>query len=174
MKAWLRALIRLLRGGEVRRRRANPLLALYRVRWELALLGMVAALVWLGHETHPTVPLAVVAMITAVVAFWPPAWRAVRDRCWIVVAQHRLRSAFYELGITTWAGRAPAIVWSSTRNGLRVHVLCPAGIGPAELADVTEQLAAACWAADVRVERHPRHANLVVLVVVTEVAASGT
>ncbi len=171
MNAWWRALARLVRGGE--RRGANPLLALYRWRWELALLALVVGLVWLGQETRAAVPLALVGTLAAVVAGWPPAWRAVRDRGRAVFVQHRLRSAFRELGLTTWAGRGPAIAWTSARHGLRVHLLCPAGIGVSELAEVREQLAAACWAADVLVERHPRHANLVVLVVVTQVAAGG-
>lgn len=174
MNAWLRVIVRMLRGGDVRRRRANPVLAVYRWRWELMLLGVVGALVWLGHATQWVVPVGVVCTVAAVVALRPPAWRAVRDRCWVVVAQHRLRSAFHELGLATWAGRAPAIVWSSTRHGVRIHVVCPAGIGVNELIEVREQLASACGAADVLVERHPRHANLVVLVVVTEVAATGT
>lgn len=173
MNAWLRAMVLLLRGGEVRRRRPNPLLALYRWRWELALVGAVAGLVYLGHVAHWAVPVGIVSAAVVVVATWPPAYRAVRDRCWAVLAQHRLRTVFHELGLTTWAGRAPAIVWTSVRHGLRVHLICPAGIGAGELVDVREQLAAACWAADVIVERHPRHANMVVLVVVTRVVAGG-
>ena len=82
-----------------------------------------------------------------------------------VVVQHRLRSAFRELALTTWAGRTPAIVWSAPcPEGLRVHVLCPAGIAAGDLQEVREQLAAACFAADIRVERDPRHATVVVLV----------
>ncbi len=168
----LRVLVRLVRGGEVRRRRFNPLLALYRWRWEIALLG-VAGLVRLGQVTGWVVPVAAVSTVAAVVAAWPPAYRAVRDRCWAVVVQHRLRTVFHELGLTTWKGRAPAIVWTSVRHGVRVHLLCPAGIGVTDLADVREQLAAACFAADVLLERHPAHANVVVLVVVTRAVAGG-
>ena len=174
MNAWLRAMVRLLRGGQVRRRRPNPFLALYRWRWEILLLGVVAALVHLGQVTSWVLPVGVVSAAGAVLAVWPPAYRAVRDRCWAVVVQHRLRTVFHELGLTTWAGRAPAIVWTSVHHGVRVHLVCPAGIGAGELTDVREQLAAACWAADVLVERHPRHANVVVLVVVTRVVAGGT
>lgn len=174
MNAWLRAMVRLLRGGQVRRRRANPLLALYRWRWEILLLGVVAALVYLGQVTSWAVPVGVAAAVGAVLAVWPPAYRAVRHRCFAVVVQHRLRTVFHELGLTTWAGRAPGIVWTSVRRGLRVHLVCPAGIGAGELADVRERLAAGCWAADVLVERHPRHAGVVVLVVVTGVVAGGT
>jgi hypothetical protein len=198
MKPWLRAMLELLGGGEVRRRRANPLLALYRWRWEILLLGVVGVLAYLGHSTSWVVPVGVVTAVAAVLVAWPPAYRALRARCWAVVVQHRLRTVFHELGLTTWAGRAPAIVWTSVRTGardrgphldrtvapgfrglvppagIRVHLVCPAGIGAGELADVREQLAAACWAADVLVERDPRHANVVVLVVVTRVVADGT
>ena len=171
MNAWLRAMVRLLRGGEVRRRRPNPVLALYRWRWEVLLLGVVAALVYLGQVTSWVVPVGVVSAVGALLGAWPPAYRAVRDKCWAVVIQHRLRTVFHELGLTTWAGRAPAIVWTSARHGIRVHLVCPAGIGAGEMTDVREQLAAGCWAADVLVERHPLHANVVVLVVVTGVVA---
>ena len=65
---------------------------------------------------------------------------------------------------------SPASCWSAPcPEGLRVHVLCPAGIAAGDLQEVREQLAAACFAADVRVERDPRHATVVVLVIVTRV-----
>ena len=157
-----------------RRRRANPLLALYRWRYELGLLAMVVALVQLGRAVHPALPVAIVLCVVAVITAWPPVRRAVGDRMRSVVVQHRLRSAFHEVALTTWAGRVPAILWSAPcPEGLRVHVLCPAGIAAGDLHEVREQLAAACFAADVRVERDPRHATVVVLVVVTRVPPSG-
>lgn len=173
MSSWLRVVVRLMRGGEVRRRRPNPLLLLYRWRWEVLLVAGAAGLGYLGRITHWAVPLGVLATGALVAAVWPAAWGAVRDRCWSVIVQHRLRTAFYELGLTTWSGRAPAIVWTSVRRGLRVHLLCPAGIGASELAEVREQLAGSCFAADVLVERDPRYANVVVLVIVNRVPASG-
>ena len=173
MNAWLRTIVRLMRGGEVRRRRPNPVLAAYRWRWELLLLGVVGALVYLGYVTHWAVPAGIAVTVAMVLAVWPSAWRAVRDRFWAVVVQHRLRTVFHELGLTTWSGRAPAIVWTSVRHGLRVHLLCPAGIGASELVEVREQIAGACFAGDVLVERDPRHANLVLLVVLDRVVAGG-
>jgi hypothetical protein len=153
------------------RRRANPLLALYRWRYELALLAVLVALVQLGRTVSWALPALLLVTVVAVVVTWPAARRAVGDRSRSVVVQHRLRSAFRGLALTTWAGRTPAIVWTSPcSEGLRVHLLCPAGIAAADLQAVQEQLAAACFAADVRVERDPRHATVVVLVVVTRVA----
>jgi hypothetical protein len=153
-----------------RRRRANPLLALYRWRYELGLLAVIVGFVELGRGVHPALPVVIVLCVVAVLAAWPPLRRVAGDRMRSVVVQHRLRSAFHELALTTWAGRAPAIVWSAPcPEGLRVHVLCPAGIAAGDLQEVREHLAAACFAVDVRVERDPRHATVVVLVIVTRV-----
>ena len=60
---------------------------------------------------------------------------------------------------------------AAVRHGLHVYLLCPAGIGASELAEVREQLAGACFAGDVLVERDPRYANLVVLLVTDRVVA---
>jgi hypothetical protein len=173
MNRWtLRALVRILGDGRVRRRRANPFLALYRWRYEVALLAVVVGLVRLGQVVHWTAPLTIVLTSIVVVGTWPDARRVARDRCWAVVVQHRLRTAFYELGLTTWAGRAPAIVWTTPcPDGLWVHLICPAGIDVDDLVVVRETLAAACYASDVLVERHARYANIVVLLVVTDVPA---
>src|SRR5215217_3215712 len=102
-----------------RRRRVNPLLALYRWRYEFGLLAMVVALVQLGRAVHPTLPVAIVLCVVAVITVWPPVRRAIGDRMRSVVVQHRLRSAFHEVALTTWAGRAPAILWSAP---------CPEGL----------------------------------------------
>jgi hypothetical protein len=153
-------------------RRRNPVLGIYRWRYEIALVGVVAALVYLGQVIHWSAPLALVFAVVLVLATWPEARSVTRDRVRSVVVQHRLRTAFHELGLTTWGGRAPAILWTSPHaGGVGVHLACPAGIGAGELGAVRGQLAAACYASDVLVERHPRYANVVVLLVVTRVPA---
>jgi hypothetical protein len=153
-----------------RRRRFNPLLALYRWRYELGLVALVAGLVQLGRTTHWVVPWAIVLVVGVGLAVWPRTRRMVGDRVRSVVVQHRLRTAFRELALTSWSGRAPAIIWAAPcPEGLRVHVACPAGVSAADLGAEREALAAACYAVDVRVERDPRHATVVVLVVVTRV-----
>jgi hypothetical protein len=151
-----------------RRRRFNPLLALYRWRYEIGVIALVAGLVQLGRTTHWLLPWAIVLVVGLVLAAWPRTRRVVGDRVRSVVVQHRLRTAFRELSLTSWSGRAPAIVWSAPcPEGLRVHLACPAGISADDLREEREALAAACYAADVRVERDPRYATVVVLVVVT-------
>jgi hypothetical protein len=112
----------------------------------------------------------VVLVVGGALAAWPRTRRMVGDRVRSVVVQHRLRTAFRELSLTSWSGRAPAIIWSAPcPEGLRVHLACPAGISADDLVEEREALAAACYAADVRVERDPRHATVVVLVVVTRI-----
>lgn len=156
--------------GEPRRRR-NPLLALYRWRYELALVAAIAGLVRLGQVSHWAAPLALVLTVIVVVAMWEPARRAVGDRCRLVVVQHRLRSAFRQLWLSTWEGRTPAILWTAPcSEGLRVHLFCPAGIAAMDFTvEVRRKLAAACDAREVRVESSPGHTAVVVLVVVTRV-----
>ena len=174
MNPWLRMLVHAV-GGDVRRRRVNPLLGLYRWRWELAaVVGLVALVEW-GRETSWTMPVAASLLIGALLAAWPPLRHQIADRCRSVVVQHRLRSAFHELCLTTWAGRAPAILWTAPRrDGLRVYLLCPAGIAARHLTpDVLETLAAACDVPEVQVATNPRHPALVVLVVVTRVPTGG-
>jgi hypothetical protein len=41
MTPWMRMTVRFLSGGDVRRRRPNPLVGLYRWRYEVALLAVV-------------------------------------------------------------------------------------------------------------------------------------
>jgi hypothetical protein len=140
----LRALARLFGGGDVRRRRPNLLLAIYRWRWELAAVAGTVALVRLGYDTHWAYPVVAVAVVGAFLVVWPPLRRHLADRCRSVLVQHRLRSGFHELCLTTWAGRMPAILWAAPRReGLRVHLLCPAGIAARHFtSEVLETLAA--------------------------------
>ena len=67
----------------------------------------------------------------------------------------------------TRSGRLP-IIWSTTPTdyGERLRLWCPAGITAADLIGASEVLAAACWAAEVRVAADARHAHLVTLAVI--------
>lgn len=163
----LRTIARLL-GHRGLERRANPLLAAYRWRYELATLALLVAGVQLGRETHWLLPVGIVLVPVLVAAAWPPFRAALRSRYWSIVIQHRLRTAFREAGVTTWAGRVPAILWATPRPaGVRVLVSCPGGVSVQDLEALRPVMAAACFAVDVFVERHPRYANLVTLFVVT-------
>jgi hypothetical protein len=171
-------------GGLLRRRRPNPLLGAYRWRYELGaaalIVVLVLGLVRLAEATRWPVglvfgaTLVVISILVVVAAVHPGLRELLRRRFWTVIIQHRLRTAFHETGLTTWTGRLPAIMWASPQpDGVRVLVWCRAGVEVADFIEVRAALAAACYAADVRVERHARYANLVELIVVIEARESG-
>jgi hypothetical protein len=145
-------------------RHPGLLLVLWRWRWELALLLAAGAVAWWTSPVHLVLGLAGLAALYSAV----PAVRCFLDgRFWSVVTQHRLRVGFRESDLRSWSGRRPAILWASAQpHGQRVVISCPAGVDVARIQAVRSELATACWAADVRVARHPKHANLVVVLVV--------
>lgn len=148
-----------------RPRRRNALLAPYRWRYELAALVLV--------------PLALTSLVTAAGVWWtlaavvglgalgwhlPGARPALALRAWTIVVQHRLRTGFARARVCTVDGRLPAILWTAPRDGgVRVLVACPAGVGPDRIHERRALLAAACFADEVEVARHPRLSGLAVV-----------
>ena len=98
---------------------------------------------------------------------WPPARNRIVARAWCVITPHRVRVGCVNAWVQTRSGRLP-IIWSTAPAdyGEQVRLWCPAGITAADLAGASEILAAACWAAEVRVFADPRHAHLVTLAVI--------
>ena len=120
-----------------------------------------------GYSVPASVLLAVAGAGVGIGALVSPARRLARDRFWCVVTQHRLRAGLREADVRSWSGRMPAIVWTSVRpQGEQVLLACPAGVDAARIAAAGGELAAACWAVDVTVAPHPRHANLTTVDVV--------
>jgi hypothetical protein len=71
-------------------------------------------------------------------------------------------------GVLSWSGYLPAILWTRpTHEGIHMHVWCPAGVDEHTFRRAGSRLAAACWASDVRVEKHPRWSQILVLVIAT-------
>lgn len=150
-------------------KRPNPVLWLYHWRYEfLAVTVLPYAVVqlvsWLG-------PLgSIVAVVAAFnwVFYWRAARRHLRGRLRAIVVQHRLRSAFAAARICTPDGRRPAILWTRPVDGdIVVSLFCPAGIGFDHLHEHRDLLAAACFAAEVYVDRHPKYASWVTLTICT-------
>lgn len=152
-----------------RRRRSNPLLALWRWRWEgTAFLGVPYGLDVLAEATHPVVSVVVGVSAAATGLGWRPARTFLTERVRAVVVQHRLRVGMVQAGIWSWSGWLPAILRAApVDRGIRVVLWLPAGVDVLAFEANREQLAAAAWAADVEVARHPTRANIVVLLVVT-------
>ena len=96
---------------------------------------------------------------------WPPARKRIVAWAWCVITPHRVRAGCVNAWVQTRSGRLP-IIWSATPTdyGERLRLWCPAGITAADLIAASEVLAAACWAAEVRVSdrcqaRAPGHAG---------------
>ena len=147
--------------------RGNPVLALYRWRYEVAAAVIVPTmLIALDRAIGPLWLVVAMFCLANSVFHWPAARRFVLARVRAIVVQHRLRTAFARARITTLDGRRPAILWVSPRESeLRVLLACPAGVDVSLIREHRNVLAAACFADSVAVDRHPRFAHLVVLTV---------
>lgn len=153
-----------------RRRRPNPLLVLARWRYELVLgAGVPTGLYALAEATQPSIAVGLVLATLAAHLGWPAGRRFLAGRARCVLVPHRLRVGMVESRVLSWSGWLPAVLWTSPcPQGVRVLLWCPAGVDVHAFHAARSQLAAACWAADVEAVRHPRFAQLVVLLVVTE------
>ncbi|WP_433290774.1 hypothetical protein ACQPZQ_00265 [Pseudonocardia sp. CA-142604] len=153
-----------------RRRKLNPLLVIWRWRYELALgLGIPYGFSVLAGAIHPIAAVGLALAAGVGCGWWPPGRRVVAEGTQVVLVQHRLRVGMVQANIMSWSGRLPAILLSSPRpRGVRVLLWCPAGVDVHAFHANRSLLAAACWAADVEITRHPTRSQLVVLLVVTE------
>jgi hypothetical protein len=159
-----------------RPRRSNPVSTLYRWRYEVAAAAIVpTSLVMLDRAVGLAWSLLVLFCLASTVLNWPAARRFVRVRLRGVLVQHRLRTAFARARICTLDGRGPTILWVSPRQRqVLVLLACPAGLDTDLVQESREMLAAACFATEVRVTRHPRFAHLLVLSVRTANPDRGT
>jgi hypothetical protein len=145
------------------RARPNPLVVLWRWRYEVGALTAIGLLLWTGTLY---VALGVVAAL-AVLAVWPVTRRMLIARAWCVITPHRVRTACAEAWIHSRSGKIPIVLWSSPRPyGERVALWCRAGTTAADLETQQAMLAAACWAERVHVAPNAEHRQIVVLHVV--------
>lgn len=147
----------------IRPSRPNPLVALYRWRYEVAtVLFVPLTLVELAWAIGPLWLVVVLVCLASTVAHWPAARRFVLTHVRSVIVQHRLRAAFTQARVCSLAGRRPAIMWTTPReHETRVLLWCPAGVDVHTVRTQRQLLAAACFASEVEVTRHPRFAHLV-------------
>jgi len=152
-----------------RRKRPNPVLILWRWRWELGFgIGTLLGLETLVDATHPAASLYLLATALATWVSSPDARRFLTARAQAVLVQHRLRVGMVESGVLSWSGWLPALIWTRVVDrGVHVLIWCPGGVDVTAFHATRSLLAAACWASDVEVARHPRYAHLVVLLVIT-------
>ena len=140
----------------------------WRWRYELTLtVGLPAVIVIAIHLLGPGPGLVCLSLLAFGLGLWPPGRAALVARAWCVITPHRVRVGCVQAGIFSRNGRLPVILWTSARSyGERLLIWCTAGTSAEDFQSARTILRAACWAADVRVERSARYAHLITLDVI--------
>lgn len=148
--------------------RPNPLVTVFRWRYELAgVAALVVAWTALGEVTGAAVVAAASVALIAVAVISPRARRYLAARAWCIVTPHRVRAGCVQAWIHSRNGKIPIVLLTRRRpTGERVYLWCRAGTSAEDLSSARGLLAAACWAHDVRVSRHPQYAHLITLDVI--------
>jgi hypothetical protein len=151
-----------------------------RLRAELTVITvLVAARFWawprlvalIGH----TMALITVTVLILSILCIPASRRYLCRRWWSITTRHRMRACFVQTRTMTHHGRLPLLVWSRPSPvGERVRVWLPAGLSVKDLERVTAEIAAACWAADVRITPSRSQAALVIVDVIRRDPLTGS
>lgn len=146
--------------------RPNPLVVLWRWRYELGLVVLAPLTVY--YLAAALGPMSLGAgVVPVVVALWPPARSEAWGRIRCVATAHRIRVGFVEAYVVNRRGKIPVILWCAPAPcGERAWVWCRAGITLTHLERARETIASACWASEVRLQPHHRAPHWVLLEVV--------
>ena len=144
------------------------LVAVWRWRYEIALLAGLAAILTVGIISVGILPtIALATVITLAVLVWPPVRQFVLNRAWCIITAHRVRVGCAEAMIYSSRGKIPIILWTTHQSfGERVLLWCRAGTSVDDLVTARTVLATACWAQDVAVFFDVDHIHLVTLDVI--------
>ncbi len=151
--------------------RPGPIEFAWHWRWEIGILAVTAGLsavvaVSLGFLWLAAAAGAGLAAVGALLR-WPPARKRIVARAWCIITPHRVRAGCVNAWVQTRSGRLPFVLYTvPTDCGERVQLWCRAGITAADVFAARHVLAAACWAAEVRVIPSLRHAHLVTIEVI--------
>jgi hypothetical protein len=148
--------------------RANPLVAAWRWRYELAgIVGLGAGWIVLGWAAGAALTAGLAAVLISMVVGWPQGRRFLIARTWCIATPHRVRVGCAQAWIHSRSGKIPAVLLTRCQPfGERVFLWCRAGTSADDLSSARGLLAAACWAHDVQVTCDRRYAHLVILDVV--------
>jgi hypothetical protein len=155
-------------------RRPGPFELGWRWRWEFAIVAGLTGLAAFIASTAGLIGLAVAAGAglaagTALLCL-PPARQWVIALAWCLITPHRVLAGCANAWVQTRSGKLPVILATTPAPyGQRVQIWLRAGITAADLTAASDVLAAACWAAEVRVVRSTRHAHLVTLEVIRNI-----
>jgi hypothetical protein len=155
-------------------RRPGPVELGWRWRWELVIVAGLTGLAGFIASSAGLIGLAAAAGAglaagTALLCL-PPARHWVIALAWCLITPHRVLAGCANAWVQTRSGKLPIIVATTpAAYGERVRIWLRAGITAADLSAASDVLAAACWAAAVRVVPATRHAHLVTLEVVRNI-----
>ena len=160
-------------------RRPGPLDLAWEWRWEAGTVSVVAFFSVLIVISLGTVGLIAAAgaglAVVSTMMCWPPARRLIIARWWWLVTPHRIRLGCARGWVQTLDGRLPVIMSCTPADyGQRVSLWLPAGLTANRLRAASEELAAACWAAEIQVIRDPRRAHRVTLEVIRNLYLQGS
>lgn len=152
-------------------RRPGPAEFAWNWRWELGSLAMLTgslALIASGFGLRGLIATAGAGLAAcAALLCSPPARQWLVARAWCVITPHRVRKGCAHAWVQTRGGWLPLIVSTTpAAYGERVRLWLRAGLTAADLEAASDVLAAACWAAEVRVVRNTSYAHLVTLEVI--------
>jgi hypothetical protein len=142
--------------------------SIWRFRTELSALAAGLGGIWeLAKAITITWAMIIIAALALAIIALPPARRLVTRRAWCIVSRHRIQKVCFETRMHTRSGRLPLVLRiTPTEVGERATVWCRAGICAADFEAHAPEIAAACYARQVRIQGHPRWAQLVTLDIV--------
>jgi hypothetical protein len=137
--------------------------SIWRFRTELSALLAALGGIWeLAKAVTVTWAAIIIAALALAVVTVSPIRRLAVRRAWCVLSRHRIQRACFETRMHTRSGRLPLILRiTPTEVGERALIWCRAGICAADFEAHAPEIAAACYARQVRIEGHRRWAQLV-------------
>jgi hypothetical protein len=160
-------------------RRPGPVDIAWHWRWEISAMATLVVLTAIIAISLGSIGLIAAAgaglAALGTMMCWPPARARIIAGVRCVITPHRIRKGCANAWVQTRHGNLP-IVMSCTPvdYGERVRLWLPAGLTADDLTVAREVLAAACWAAEVRVLRNAGHAHRVTLQVIRRPAPERT
>ncbi|WP_219471484.1 hypothetical protein [Nonomuraea rhizosphaerae] len=129
--------------------RPNPLVVLWRWRYEAAAVALLPLLANTVVDSFGAFSLAVV-VVPAAALLWPSARSEAWGRIRCVVTAHRIRVGLVEAFVVSRRGKIPVIVWCAPAPfGERVWLWCRAGTTASAVEKGRDVIATACWATEV-------------------------
>lgn len=148
--------------------RPNPLVIIWRWRYELALLiGLPAGLISLTRAVGLRWTLIEIGLLAGILHAWPQLRWRIKAHATCVVTAHRLRTGCAQAWIHTRKGKLPILLLTRpTAFGEQAHLWCRAGTCIEDFEFARDILRAACWAHDVHIARSSRYSHIVIVDVI--------